>query len=59
MGIAPHTIEAVLGHQTGSRVARTYNRSAYLNDMRVALALWADRIEALVEGGERKIIQMK
>ena len=25
MGISPHVIEAVLAHQTGSRVARTYN----------------------------------
>jgi hypothetical protein len=59
MGVAPHTIEAILGHQTGSRVARTYNRSAYLNEMRTALAMWADRIEALVEGGERKIIPLR
>jgi integrase len=59
MGIAPHTVEAVLGHQTGSRVARTYNRAAYLNDMRSALALWADHIRALVEGGERKIVPFR
>jgi integrase len=59
MGVAPHTIEAILGHQTGSRVARTYNRSVYLNEMRTALALWADRIEAFVEGGERKIIPLR
>jgi integrase len=59
MGVAPHTVEAVLGHQTGSRVARTYNRAAYLNEMRAALALWADHMRALVEGGERKIIPLR
>jgi hypothetical protein len=49
MGVAPHTIEAILGHQS----------SDYLNEKRTALAMWADRIEALVEGGERKIIPMR
>lgn len=59
MGVAPHTIEAILGHQTGSRVARTYNRSAYLNEMRIALATWASRLDALIDGGERKIIPLR
>ena len=55
IGIAPHVVEAILGHQFQTRVGGTYNRSAYSNDMRTALAMWADRIEALVEGSERKI----
>jgi integrase len=59
MGIAPHTIEAILGHTLGSRVARTYNRSPYLDEMRTALAMWADHIETLVEGAERKIVPLR
>jgi integrase len=59
MGVAPHTVEAVLGHQYGSRVSRTYNRSAYFNDMRVALNLWADHLQSIVSGGERKIIALR
>jgi integrase len=59
LGVAPHAIEATLGHVLGSRVARTYNRSAYLNEIRTTLALWASRIEALVGDGERKIIPLR
>ena len=54
-GVSPHVIERILGHELGSRIAKTYNKSIYLNETRTALAMWADRIEALVEGG-RKII---
>jgi integrase len=58
IGIAPHVVEAILGHQFQTRVGGTYNRSAYSNDMRTAPAMWADRIEALVEGSERKIVPL-
>jgi integrase len=58
LGIAPHVIEAVLNHQSGHRagVAGTYNRSRYEREVRSALALWADHVRALVEGGDRKIV---
>jgi integrase len=56
IGISPHTIERVLGHSLGNRVAKTYNHSRYLSDMRVALAQWAERIQELVDGSERKLI---
>ena len=59
MGVSPHVVEAILGHRTGSRVARTYNRAAYLNDMRVALAAWADHLQSLIAGAERKIIPLR
>jgi integrase len=58
-GVSPHVVEAVLGHAHGSAVARVYNRAAYLNDMRVALAMWADRLVALVDGAERRIIPIR
>jgi integrase len=59
MGVAPHTVEAVLGHQTGSKVARTYNRSPYVNDMRVALAMWADHVTHLIEGRARVVVPIR
>jgi integrase len=49
-GIAPHIIEALLGHISGHRsgVAGTYNRQGYLLERRAALAAWAQYIDALV-----------
>lgn len=57
-GVSPHVVERVLGHELGSRVARTYNRSSYIADMRLALNMWASRLDALVDGSERKIIPL-
>jgi integrase len=59
IGIAPHVIEAVLNHRSGSKrgVAGIYNRSSYEREVRAALALWEDHIRALVSGGKRKVVQ--
>lgn len=61
LGILPHVIEAVLNHVGLSRkgVAGIYNRSSYEREARAALALWADHVRAIVEGGERKIVQLR
>ena len=61
LGVAPHVIEAVLNHQSGHKagVAGIYNRSVYTNEVRAALALWADHVRALVEGGEAKIVPLR
>jgi len=50
--------QSALGHYSGHRagVHGVYNRATYFNEMRNALALWEDRIRALVEGGERKVL---
>jgi integrase len=57
IGVAPHVIEQILAHRTGHKagVAGIYNRSSYEREVRTALALWADHIRTLVEGGERRI----
>ncbi len=41
--IAPHVIEAIVNHVSGSRsgVAGVYNRALYLDDRRGALNAWA------------------
>jgi integrase len=50
--VAPHIVEAVLGHISGHRagVSGTYNRSAYELQRRHALNAWADHIAALISG---------
>ena len=59
-GVAPHAIEAVLNHVSGTRagVSGIYNRSTYEPEKRAALILWADHVAALV-GGERKVLAFK
>jgi hypothetical protein len=61
LGVAPHVVEQILNHQSGHRsgVRGVYNRSSYEREVRAALALWADHIRKLVEGGERKIVPMR
>ena len=50
LGVQPHVVEAVLNHISGSKagVAGVYNRAAYRDEKRAALALWADRVGELV-----------
>jgi integrase len=52
MGVAPHIIDCILGHSTGSisPIARRYNRYAYLPEMREALEKWEARLLAVVAG---------
>ena len=58
IGIAPHVIEAALNHVSGHKagVAGIYNRSTYSVEKRAALALWADHLRALVDGGEPTVV---
>lgn len=59
-GIAsPHIIEAILRHPSGTQVARIYNRADYVPQVRAALGTWADHVSALIDGGEKKIVQMR
>jgi integrase len=60
LGTAPHVIEAILNHISGHKrgIGGVYNRSLYFNDMRSALALWADHIESIITGSERKVIPL-
>ena len=50
--VAPHVVEAVLGHLGGHRagVAGTYNRAAYADQKRVALDKWGDLLASIVSG---------
>jgi integrase len=60
LGVLPHVIEAAVNHQSGHKAgpAGIYNRSVYVNEVRAALALWADHLQSLVAGDERKVVPM-
>jgi integrase len=58
LGVAPHIVEAVLGHHQGG-VAGIYNRASYLREMTQALALWSERIAAIVEGRPAKVVSLR
>lgn len=49
LGVAPHIIERVLNHVSGTfaGVAGVYNRFQYQDEMRAALHLWAKHVEAI------------
>jgi integrase len=61
IGVQPHIIEVVLNHVSGHKagVAGTYNRSVYEREVKAALAMRADHVRALVEGGEKKVVQLR
>lgn len=61
LGVLPHVIEAVLNHVSGhkSGVAGIYNRALYEPEKRQALVLWADHLQSIVHGGERKIVPIR
>jgi integrase len=50
LGVAPHVIERVLNHISGSQsgVAGIYNRYGYLPEKRTALELWAQHLEGII-----------
>jgi integrase len=61
IGVQPHIIEAILNHVSGHKagVAGIYNRSTYEREKATALALWADRLMAIVEGRDSNIAHMR
>jgi integrase len=61
LGVAPHVVEQILNHQSGHRagIVGVYTRSSYEREVKAAMALWADHIRTLVEGGERKVVSLQ
>lgn len=54
LGVAPHVIERILNHTTGTLggVAGVYNRFQYLPEMRDALEGWAEHVRKLASPAE-------
>jgi integrase len=61
LGIAPHVVEAVLNHKSGTikGVGATYNRYSYDSEKRMALGLWAEHLLAVVEERDSKIVPLR
>jgi hypothetical protein len=61
LGIAPHTVEAILNHVSGYKagVAGTYNRSTFASEKRIALNRWAEHLLAIVEGRAATVVPLK
>lgn len=61
LGAQPHIVETCLNHRSGHRrgVAGTYNRASYEREVRAALLMWADHVQSIVEGSERKVIPLR
>jgi len=61
LGIAPHVVEAVLNHVSGTKggVAGVYNRSTYAAEKRQALDLWADRLLAIVTDRKTNVAPLR
>jgi integrase len=60
MKIAPHVIEAVLNHKSGTikGVAAVYNRYNYSAEKRAALDAWARRLDAIVTGDVSNVVEL-
>ena len=61
LGVQPHIIEAVINHASGHKggVAGTYNRATYAKQKAVALAHWAERLAAIIEGREPNVTALR
>jgi integrase len=54
LGVAPHVAELCINHVRGG-VEATYDRHRYQREIGAALALWADRVLAIVEGRKSNV----
>jgi integrase len=57
LAVLPHVVEEILGHRTFKQgVPGRYNKATYAAEVRTALLRWEDFVQALVAGGERKVL---
>jgi integrase len=61
IGIAPHVIEQILNHQSGTKsgVSGLYNRSSYEPEKRIALDQWAAHLLAVTENRHSNIAPLR
>jgi integrase len=58
LGVQTEISEAILNHARQG-MEEVYNKAEYIAQKRTALALWADHLNSIFEGAERKIIPMR
>jgi integrase len=57
LGVAPHIAELCINHvKTG--VEAVYDRHRYQGEIKAALVLWAEHVQALVEGRRAKVVSL-
>ena len=60
LGVVPHVIDAVTNHVSGQSVVhRTYNYAQYRAEKAAALALWAERVMAIVGGRPASLVPLR
>jgi integrase len=59
LNVAPHIIEALLNHSSGTQVSRIYNRALHENEKAAALAAWADLVMSTVENRARTVVPLR
>ena len=59
MNIPEEVIERVLNHAPRTVAGRHYNHAKHLEPMRRALGAWADRVQAIVDCREPKVIPLR
>jgi integrase len=61
LGIAPHIIEALINHQSGTKagVSGRYNKSVYEREARQAVELWGNAVLAAVDGAESNVVTLQ
>jgi integrase len=57
LGVRPDVAERCLNHVKGG-IEAVYDKYRYLPEMKTALAMWADHVEAVFNGTESKIVPM-
>lgn len=60
-GVAPHIIEAIVNHVSGHKagVAGVYNRATYIDEKRISLQRWADRLDEVITGNPSKVVALR
>ena len=61
LGIAPHVIEAVVNHVSGSKggIAGVYNRALHLPERRRALALWGEHLLGCIDPSRQTVAVLR
>jgi integrase len=58
LGVAPHVAELCINH-VKSGVEAIYDRHTYQREIKAALAMWADYVCSIVQGGEHKVVPLR
>jgi integrase len=60
LGFAPHVVEALLNHKSGTikGVAAVYNRYSSAGEKRQAIDAWARRLDAVVSAGTSNVVSI-